>query len=103
LTLDHIFPQKVGEKDDPENLVYACRICNSSKGKKDLMEWMNFRGEFLPLVIIRRYLKLAYNYCLENQLLENKLSELEDKGLPFKINFIPLDFPAPDKLVLNIK
>ena len=34
LTLDHIFPQKLGGKDVGDNLIYACRSCNSSKGKK---------------------------------------------------------------------
>jgi len=34
LSLDHIFPQKYGGKDDAENLIFACRKCNSSKGKK---------------------------------------------------------------------
>lgn len=38
LSLDHIFPQKFGGKDDADNLILACKSCNSSKGKKDLME-----------------------------------------------------------------
>ena len=57
LTLDHIFPKKFGGKDDAENLIFACKTCNSSKGKKGLMEWMNFRGQFLPLMVIRRFFK----------------------------------------------
>ena len=44
LTLDHILAQKLGGKDEGDNLIYACKSCNSSKGKKDLMDWMNFRG-----------------------------------------------------------
>jgi 5-methylcytosine-specific restriction endonuclease McrA len=32
LALDHILPKKYGGKDVGENLVYACRVCNSSKG-----------------------------------------------------------------------
>lgn len=31
LSLDHIFPQKHGGQDNAENLVFACRTCNSSK------------------------------------------------------------------------
>ena len=38
LALDHIFPQKFGGKDAGDNLIYACRSCNSSKGKKGLDE-----------------------------------------------------------------
>jgi hypothetical protein len=51
LALDHIFPQKFGGQDAGDNLVYACRSCNSSKGKKDLMEWMTAQKQFPPLMI----------------------------------------------------
>lgn len=102
LALDHIFPQKYGGKDDAENLIFACRVCNSSKGKKDLMEWMNFRGQFLPLMIIRRYLKLTFGYCLTHNLLDNKIEDLRNMELPFKIDFLPTEFPNPNELVLNI-
>lgn len=102
LAIDHIFPQKLGGKDDAENLIFACKSCNSSKGKKDLIQWMNFRGEFLPLMIIRRYLKLTFNYCLENQLIDKNIEELKDLELPFKIELLPTLFPKPYKLILNI-
>ena len=102
LALDHIFPQKLGGKDDAENLIFACKSCNSSKGKKDLIEWMNFRGEFLPLMIIRRYLKLTFNYCLENQIIDKNIEELKDLELSFKIELLPTLFPKPYKLILNI-
>lgn len=103
LALDHIFAQKVGGNDDAENLIFACRSCNSSKGKKDLMEWMNYRGEFLPLMIIRRYLKLVFKYCKENELLETKVEELDDLKLPFKWEFIPTKYPKPNELKMNIE
>jgi hypothetical protein len=102
LALDHIFPQKYGGKDDAENLIFACRFCNSSKGKKDLMEWMNFREQFLPLMIIRRYLKLTFNYCNTYNLLDNNIDDLKTMELPFKIAFLPTNFPKPNELVLNI-
>ena len=102
LALDHIFPQKYGGKDDAENLIFACKTCNSSKGKKDLMEWMIFRNEFLPLMIIRRYLKLVYKYSNENNLLDKTVSELEKLELPFKIQYLPTEFPKPKILKLNI-
>lgn len=103
LALDHIFPQKFGGQDDAENLVFACRICNSSKGKKDLMEWMNFRGQFLPLIIIRRYLKLTYNYCNKYGLLEKKIEELKRMELPFKIDLLPTNYPNPNELILIVE
>jgi hypothetical protein len=101
LALDHILAQKLGGKDNGDNLIYACKKCNSSKGKKDLMEWMFFRGEeFLPLMIIRRYLKLAITYCEENNLMNLKISELELDKIPFNIKTIPIKYPAPNKLRL---
>jgi len=101
LALDHIFPQKYGGQDDAENLIFACRTCNSSKGKKDLMEWMAFRGQFLPLMIIRRYLKLTFNYCNHNGLLDKNIEDLKEMGLPFRIDLLPIIFPKPNELKLN--
>ena len=103
LALDHIFPQRYGGRDDAENLIFACRACNSSKGKKDLLEWMNFRRQFLPLMIIRRYLKLTLNYCIENGLIDKKIDELKDMELPFRIDLLPINFPSPNELILNIE
>ncbi|PZM77261.1 MAG: hypothetical protein DKM50_13610 [Candidatus Margulisiibacteriota bacterium] len=103
LALDHIFPKKYGGKDNAENLIFACRTCNSSKGKKDLMEWMIFRRQFLPLMIIRRYLKLTFNYCIENNLIDKKIEELKDLVLPFRIDLLPIAFPLSGELVLNIE
>ena len=101
LALDHIFPRKLGGQDYAENLIFACRTCNSSKGKKDLMEWMFTRKHFLPLMIIRRYLKLIFYYCVENNLIDKKIEELEDMNLPFKIELIPTSFPNPNELIIN--
>jgi hypothetical protein len=102
LALDHIFPQKYGGKDNAENLIYACRSCNSSKGKKDLMEWMNFRSRFLPLMVIRRYLKLTFHYCTDHGLLDRKIQDLKDMELPFKIELLPISYPKPKELTLNV-
>jgi len=103
LSLDHILAKNYVMKDNAENLIYACRSCNSSKGKRDLMEWMYKKNKFLPLMVIRRYLKLTYQYCDENQLLDKKVDELNNKELPFKIECIPTKFPKPSTLVLNIR
>lgn len=102
LSLDHIFPQKYGGKDDAENLIFACRTCNSSKGKKDLMEWMTGKGQFLPLMIIRRYLKLTFNYCDENELLDKRIEDLSEIELPFRIDLLPINFPNPPELILSV-
>src|SRR5688500_6599455 len=38
-TGDHIIPTIKGGKDSIRNWLPFCRNCNSSKGKKDLIEW----------------------------------------------------------------
>jgi 5-methylcytosine-specific restriction endonuclease McrA len=40
LTLDHIDPLSRGGAHDPENLVAACRNCNSSKRQSPLLVWL---------------------------------------------------------------
>lgn len=101
LSLDHIFPLKVGGKDDAENLIFACRTCNSSKGKKDLMEWMHYKNHFLPLMIVRRYLKLVFKYCAQNNLLHTKIEEVNKMDVPFKLAFIPTKYPKPKGLKIH--
>ncbi len=100
LALDHLFPQKFGGKDTGDNLIYACKTCNSSKSKKDLMEWMTYKKIFPPLLILRRYLKLAINYCLDEGLMEFSIEELRQRRLPFSIEHVPLSYPKPSELKL---
>lgn len=38
-SIDHVVPVSKGGKDEPDNLVPACRSCNSSKGSKALDDW----------------------------------------------------------------
>ncbi len=123
LTLDHLIPQFKGGKHSADNLVVACRSCNSSKKALDLIEWMAKKGTFPPLRLLRRYLKLAIGYCVENGLMDIKLEsgegaskqatlfdDLDQNGisesseralaaLPFAIGLIPHKFPAPIDLV----
>lgn len=103
LALDHILAKNYVLKDSAENLIYACRSCNSSKGKKDLMEWMDYKNDFFPLMVIRRYLKLTYQFCEEQELLDLRVEEVEDMELPFKAQFIPTKYPNPNTLKLNIR
>lgn len=100
LTLDHILPKYGGGKDDAENLIYACKSCNSSKGKKDLMEWMNTKDEFLPLMVIRRYLKLLYYQAEKHNMLDLSISELSEMTISYNVKHIPTSYPKPDKLKL---
>jgi 5-methylcytosine-specific restriction endonuclease McrA len=98
LALDHVVPAALGGSDSPENLVYACRSCNSSKGKRDLWEWYAKKDEFPPLSVARRYLKLMNQHCIDNDLMDEPLSDDPKQLAPFRLDLIPYPkkrFPAP--------
>lgn len=40
LALDHVMPQSRGGSDEPENLVAACKSCNSRKSDRTPEEWL---------------------------------------------------------------
>jgi len=61
LSFDHIIAHSRGGPDSAENLVLACRHCNSSKGSKGLYEWYGLEGkDDLPRIVAGKYLKLLY-------------------------------------------
>ena len=101
LSGDHILPPSKGGRDSGDNLVLACRSCNSSKRDHDFLEWWErTRGTFPPLMLLRRYLKLALEHALERDLLGQGLDDLPD--LPFSANKIPRRYPAPAELRLHV-
>ncbi len=83
LTAEHIFPRAKGGDDSFDNIAYACRSCNSSKGDKDLVEWMLSQGiaPGFPLVCI--YMKLVYKYSMEHNLMGCPLETVLSMDLPF--------------------
>lgn len=104
LSVDHIVPQATGGKHGGENLIYSCRRCNSSKGSKDLLVWMKGRGEFPPLYLLRRYLKMAIEYCRQQGLMAHPFADLERiaEDRPFALALIPHRFPPASELSLWI-
>ena len=100
LSLDHLFPQSLGGRDDGANLVPACRACNSSKGKNDLLEWYAKKDGFPPLMLLRRYMKIISNFCEQNDLMDLNLTEMP-QGLPFDLRRLPTtNYPALSELRL---
>lgn len=102
LSVDHLVSRKNGGLDQGDNLILACRTCNSSKGKKDLLEWYRDRESFPPLLILRRYIKIAYSFCRENGFLDKIVDEIEREIFPFRIDLLPEKFPPPYELCLEI-
>ena len=98
LAADHVVPKDRGGADEGNNLIWACRSCNSSKGPKDLLDWYAWREEFPPLLLLRRYLKLAVEMCEERDLMGKEMNEAA--GLPMEIARVPVDYPPPAGLRL---
>ena len=100
VSIDHIIPRYSGGDDSASNLIRACKHCNSSKGKKDLMEWYNDKNEFPPILLLRRYLKIVYIYCCNENILYCKLDQINKDSIPFQLNSIPTEYPQPSDLIL---
>lgn len=92
LTLDHLIPRMSGGSDSADNLVWACRTCNSSKGDRDLLHWMAGQSRFPPLLLLRRYTKLLAQFCEKEGLLDVQLVEAQARDLPFRLDLLPVDF-----------
>ena len=60
LSVDHLLARSRGGPESGDNIVWACRRCNSSKGASDVLEWLQKRGEFPALYLLRRYVKLSF-------------------------------------------
>jgi hypothetical protein len=61
LSWDHLIPCIKDGPDIAENVVLACRSCNSSKGSKGIYEWYGLdKKDKIPRLIIGKYLKLLY-------------------------------------------
>lgn len=101
-TADHLIPRVHGGEDAGENLVPACRSCNSAKGAQDVMAWHRARGMFPSLSVTRRYLKLATQAARQADAMETRLDDPVGVRLPFNIAAVPTLYPLPAALVWEI-
>lgn len=90
LSIDHLIPTKRGGEDIPENYVWACSSCNSSKGAKDVISWLQSKGRYPSVMVYRRYIKLVLLYAQKHELLDCKIRELP-QDLPFDVERISDD------------
>jgi len=98
LSVDHLIPTKKGGRNVGDNLVWACRSCNSSKCAIDALDWLSARKQFPPLLLLRRYLKLAVEICKEREIMNSPLEGVQ--YLPFSLLAVPLAYPKPSELRL---
>ena len=97
LTKDHVFPRSKGGVNEMDNIIMVCKTCNSSKGNMDLFEWYSeVCQEWPPFNVMVHYLKNIYLYSVENGLLYKHSTELDAMDIPFKWQYIPIDFPQPE-------
>ena len=83
LSLDHLVPRLVGGPDDANNLIPACRSCNSSKGAHDVMAWHVRKGRYPRRAVLRRYVKLAWRWCERDGQLDRRLDDADDMPFDF--------------------
>lgn len=102
LSLDHLIPKIRGGVNEADNLVWSCRCCNSSKQGQDMLEWMNKKEKFPPILLLRRYLKIIAKYCEDREIMDMSLEEVKELNLPFCIKNLPTEFPPLTELKLWI-
>lgn len=101
IVLDHLIPRAAGGRDTGDNLLPACKRCNSSKGSKDFLRWYQARGEFPPLMVLRRYLKVLVITAETAGVMDYPVDSDGVREVPFAIEAIPVTcFPLPDLLRL---
>jgi hypothetical protein len=100
ISIDHLIARIKGGQDDSDNLVWACKACNSSKGARDVLEWHQIRGVFPSILLLRRYIKLVSKFCIDHEILDTPLVSAKQKNLPFKLELLPHEFPALNTLQL---
>lgn len=102
-SLDHLLPKRRGGLDVADNIVWACRTCNSSKGSTDVLQWHRRRNVFPPLLLLRRYLKLSMQFARDEKLINVPVARAAALHLPFDVAALPHTFPAPTELRLWVK
>lgn len=59
LTTDHLIPRNRGGDDSADNLVLACKSCNSSRRERGIFEWLGLeKKDQLHRLVAGKYLKL---------------------------------------------
>ena len=98
MSADHLIPTKRGGANTGDNLVWACCSFNSSKCTRDALEWLVEKNQFPPILLLRRYLKLAIEMSRERNLINVPITAAPE--LPFSLSAIPQAFSLHSQLRL---
>lgn len=102
-TRDHLIPRsKVGFDLGSDNLIQACKSCNSSKSDRDLFEWMEVRGDFPSILVLRQYLKLIRCYCESRDLMGMPIDQTP-VDLPFDLGSLPISYTSDWPKITDLK
>ena len=97
LTADHVFPRSKGGESGVDNIILACKACNTSKGSMDFFEWHFEKLGYWPdTFLLTHYLKQIYQYSKDNGLLDLTREELKERELPFNPDYVPHSYPQPE-------
>ena len=100
LAVDHLIPRIRGGRDEVDNLIWACRACNSSKQGRDMLVWATSKGFFPSILLLRRYLKIVARFCEENGYMDMNLAQSTEACMPFDVRLLPTKFPPLAELQL---
>lgn len=103
LTVDHLVPLVRGGPDEADNLIWACRSCNSSKHGRDMLVWANSKGIFPSILLLRRYMKIVARFCEEKGHMDINLENFPETNAPFDVRLLPTKFPPLPELTLWVK
>lgn len=103
LAVDHLIPRIRGGPDEADNLIWACRSCNSSKQGRDMLVWATSRGFFPSILLLRRYIKIVARYCDQNGHMDTPLDKATYADMPFDIRLLPTKLPPLSELRLWVR
>ncbi len=61
LEVDHLIPRNRGGSDEADNVVWACKTCNTSRGDQGVFQWLGLKKkDKLHRLVAGKYLKELY-------------------------------------------
>jgi len=63
-----------------------------------MLEWMEAKGRFPSVLLLRRYIKIVARYCERRACMDAPLSDVAALALPFNVLLLPTRFPPLGEL-----